>query len=213
MEVHGEWKRGAMVKGRLLFFPERPDQDHRVRDRSERNRFRGTRLFCPECVDQGSFEPRFARPELWCESFCWKHAREKGLKPPPSRAGKNKKPQKKCKKSAQQANAKKDPDFIEEEDEGTEFEEKAEKDTKGKKATSIKKEKDRRKKKLRPAAEIQEKQEPVEKRKKIWRSNPHPHPATELAEDFENCAFPEDAEDSEAQLSEENASEQDLPTP
>jgi len=45
-----------------------------------------------------------------------------------------------------------------------------------------------------------------EKRKKIWRS-------PEVAEDFENSEFPEDAEDSEAQLSEENASEQDLPTP
>jgi hypothetical protein len=85
-------------------------------------------------------EPRLARPEVWCDSFCWKHAREKGLKPPPSTAGKNKKPQKKCKKWAQQANAKKDPDLIEEEDEGTEFEEKAEKNTKGKKATSIKNE-------------------------------------------------------------------------
>ena len=103
----------VLVKGKLKSFPDRPPND---KGRDRQDRFRGTRLFCPECVDQGSFEPRFARPEVWCDSFCWKHAREKGLKPPPSTAGKNKKPQKKCKKWAQQANAKKDPDLIEEED-------------------------------------------------------------------------------------------------
>ena len=197
-----------------MFFPERPKKDHRVRDRSERNRFRGTRLFCPECVDQSMAEPRLARPEVWCDSFCWKHAREKGLKPLPSTAGKNKKPQKKCKKWAQQANAKKDPDLIEEEDEGTEFEEKAEKDTKGKKATSIKNEvKKKTKERTGRVSENAAKGDCLkrlrrfgEKRKKIWRS-------PEVAEDFENSEFPEDAEDSEAQLSEENASEQDLPTP
>ena len=79
----------VLVKGKLKSFPDRPPND---KGRDRQDRFRGTRLFCPECVDQGSFEPRFARPEVWCESFCWKHAREKGLKPPPSRAGKNKKP-------------------------------------------------------------------------------------------------------------------------
>ena len=68
----------------------------------------------------------------------------------------------------------------------------------------------KRLKRLRRVGELSNTQE---KRKKIWRLNPHPHPATELAEDFENSEFPEDAEDSEAQLSEENASEQDLPTP
>ena len=125
------------VRGQEKSFPDRPDRDDRVRVRDRRGRRRAS---CPECVDQSMAEPRLARPEVWCDSFCWKHAHEKGLKPPPSTAGKNKKPQKKCKKWAQQANAKKDPDLIEEEDEGTEFEEKAEKDTKGKKATSIKNE-------------------------------------------------------------------------
>ena len=63
--------------------------------------------------------PCWARRESWCEGHCLKHANEKGLKKPEStwkacgdQAKKskatNKKPQKKCKKSAQQANTKKD---------------------------------------------------------------------------------------------------------
>ena len=89
------------VKGKLKIFPDRPDQDRRVRSRHR------LRAQCPQCVDQGVAAPSLVRPEVWCEGLCWKHACSKGLKPP-SRAGKNQKPQKKSKKSAQQANTKKD---------------------------------------------------------------------------------------------------------
>ena len=73
-------------------------------------------------------------------------------------------------------------------------------------------------KRLKSLRRFDELSKTQEKRKKIWRLNPHPHPAMELSEDFENSEFAEDAEDSEdsvseGQLSEENASEQDLPTP
>ena len=85
------------VKGKLKIFPDRPDQDRRVRSRQ--------RLLaqCPECVEQGVAAPSSVRNEVWCEGLCWKHARERGLKPPPSRAPKSHTQQKKCKKSAQQS--------------------------------------------------------------------------------------------------------------
>ena len=84
MAKAGQWKAACWV----FYADKRAAIRSRHRQRKDdpfRTRPTRIRKACPTCVEHALAKPCFAQTDSWCEGYCKKHAKEKGLKKPERR--------------------------------------------------------------------------------------------------------------------------------